>query len=242
MDTVSVTEEYRDRLNGFIRAQVGEGRQVFVVCPMVEESEALDPAVKSATEHAETLRRTFPELTVGCVHGKMKPKEKDAAMDAFVRGETDILVSTTVVEVGVDVPNASLMIVENAERFGLSQLHQLRGRVGRGVHKSWCVLMAHDPTEEAKQRLRVLVKTSDGFAVAEEDLKLRGPGDFFGSRQHGLPEMHIAELTGSMDTLKEAQEAAKSVIEMDPELIDPELTPLREHIARLFELNENTWN
>ena len=181
-------------------------------------------------------------LTVGCVHGKMKPKEKDAAMDAFVRGETDILVSTTVVEVGVDVPNASLMIVENAERFGLSQLHQLRGRVGRGVHKSWCVLMAHDPTEEAKQRLRVLVKTSDGFAVAEEDLKLRGPGDFFGSRQHGLPEMHIAELTGSMDTLKEAQEAAKSVIEMDPELIDPELTPLREHIARLFELNENTWN
>ena len=242
VDTVSVTEEYRDRLNGFIRAQVGEGRQVFVVCPMVEESEALDPAVKSATEHAETLRRTFPELTVGCVHGKMKPKEKDAAMDAFVRGETDILVSTTVVEVGVDVPNASLMIVENAERFGLSQLHQLRGRVGRGVHKSWCVLMAHDPTEEAKQRLRVLVKTSDGFAVAEEDLKLRGPGDFFGSRQHGLPEMHIAELTGSMDTLKEAQEAAKSVIEKDPELSDPELTPLREHIARLFELNENTWN
>ena len=242
VDTVSVTEDYRDRLNGFIRAQVGEGRQVFVVCPMVEESEALDPAVKSATEHAETLRRTFPELTVGCVHGKMKPKEKDAAMDAFVRGETDILVSTTVVEVGVDVPNASLMIVENAERFGLSQLHQLRGRVGRGVHKSWCVLMAHDPTEEAKQRLRVLVKTSDGFAVAEEDLKLRGPGDFFGSRQHGLPEMHIAELTGSMDTLKEAQEAAKSVIERDPELTDPELTPLREHIARLFELNENTWN
>ena len=242
VDTVSVTEEYRDRLNAFIRAQVGEGRQVFVVCPMVEESEALDPAVKSATEHAETLSKTFPELTVGCVHGKMKPKEKDAAMDAFVRGETDILVSTTVVEVGVDVPNASLMIVENAERFGLSQLHQLRGRVGRGVHKSWCVLMARDPTEEARQRLRVLVKTSDGFAVAEEDLKLRGPGDFFGSRQHGLPEMHIAELTGSMDTLKEAQAAAKEVIGRDPELSAAELAPLREHIARLFELNENTWN
>ena len=150
--------------------------------------------------------------------------------------------STTVVEVGVDVPNANTMVVENAERFGLSQLHQLRGRVGRGVHKSWCVLMARDPTEEAKQRLRVLVKTSDGFAVAEEDLKLRGPGDFFGSRQHGLPEMHIAELTGSMDTLKEAQEAAKELIRRDPALSDGELAPLREHIRRLFELNENTWN
>jgi ATP-dependent DNA helicase RecG len=242
VDTVSVTEEYRDRLNGFIRAQVGEGRQVFVVCPMVEESEEADDRIKSATEHAETLKKTFPELTVGCVHGKMKPKEKEAAMAAFVSGETDILVSTTVVEVGVDVPNASLMIVENAERFGLSQLHQLRGRVGRGVHKSWCVLMAQNPTEEAKQRLRVLVKTNDGFAVAEEDLKLRGPGDFFGSRQHGLPEMHIAELTGSMDTLKEAQEAAKALIARDPTLSGADLAPLRDHIARLFELKENTWN
>ena len=242
VETVSVTEEYRARLNGFIRAQVAEGRQVFVVCPMVEESEALDSAVKSATEHAETLQKTFPDLSVGCVHGKMKPRDKEAAMDAFVRGETSILVSTTVVEVGVDVPNASLMIVENAERFGLSQLHQLRGRVGRGVHKSWCVLMAHDPSEEARARLRVLVKTSDGFAVAEEDLKLRGPGDFFGSRQHGLPEMHIAELTGSMDTLKEAQAAAKSLIERDPTLSGAELAPLREHIGRLFAMNENTWN
>ena len=241
VDTVSVTEEYRARLNGFIRAQVAEGRQVFVVCPMVEDSETLE-GVKSATEHAEALQKTFPDLTVGCVHGTMKPKEKDAAMAAFVRGETDILVSTTVVEVGVDVPNASLMIVENAERFGLSQLHQLRGRVGRGVHKSWCVLVAQNPTDEARERLRVLVKTSDGFAVAEQDLKLRGPGDFFGSRQHGLPEMHIAELTGSMDTLKEAQEAAKAVIARDPALADSDLAPLREHIARLFELKENTWN
>ena len=242
VDTVSVTEEYRTRLNGFIRAQVAEGRQVFVVCPMVEESETLDPSVKSATEHAAALQKEFPDLTVGCVHGKMKPKEKDAAMAAFVRGDTDILVSTTVVEVGVDVPNASLMIVENAERFGLSQLHQLRGRVGRGVHKSWCVLVSQNPTEEGKQRLRVLVKTSDGFAVAEEDLKLRGPGDFFGSRQHGLPEMHIAELTGSMDTFKEAKEAADDLIRTNPALDGEELLPLREHIARLFALKENTWN
>ena len=241
VDTVSVTEEYRARLNGFIRAQVAEGRQVFVVCPMVEDSETLE-GVKSATEHAEELRKTFPDLTVGCVHGKMKPKEKDAAMAAFVRGETDILVSTTVVEVGVDVPNASLMIVENAERFGLSQLHQLRGRVGRGVHKSWCVLVAQNPTDEARERLRVLVKTSDGFAVAEQDLKLRGPGDFFGSRQHGLPEMHIAELTGGMDTLREAQSAAESVMAAHPGLSGPELAPLREHINRLFALEETTWN
>ena len=242
VETVSVSEAYRERLNGFIRRQVGEGRQVFVVCPMVEENEELDTKIKSATEHAAALAKTFPELTVGCVHGKMKPKEKDAAMDAFVRGETDILVSTTVVEVGVDVPNASLMIVENAERFGLSQLHQLRGRVGRGVHKSWCVLVSDSPTEEARQRLRVLVQTSDGFAVAEEDLRLRGPGDFFGSRQHGLPEMHIADLFGNMDTVEEARAAAATLIERDPALADPELGPLREHIRNLFELNENTWN
>ena len=242
VETVAVNESYRARLNGFIRQQVEEGRQVFVVCPMVEESEDPETQVKSATEHAEALRKTFPDLAVGCVHGKMKPKEKDAAMDAFVRGETDILVSTTVVEVGVDVPNASLMIVENADRFGLSQLHQLRGRVGRGVHKSWCVLVSDAPTEESRQRLRVLVKTSDGFAVAEEDLRLRGPGDFFGSRQHGLPEMHIADLFGNMDMVKEAQEAAKAVIQADPALSDPELRPLREHIRTLFALNENTWN
>ena len=242
VETVAVNESYRARLNGFIRQQVQEGRQVFVVCPMVEESEDPETRVKSATEHAEALKKEFPDLAVGCVHGKMKPREKDAAMDAFVRGETDILVSTTVVEVGVDVPNASLMIVENAERFGLSQLHQLRGRVGRGVHKSWCVLVSDAPTEESRQRLRVLVKTSDGFAVAEEDLRLRGPGDFFGSRQHGLPEMHIADLFGNMDMVKEAQEAAKGVIRADPALSDPELRPLREHIRALFALNENTWN
>ena len=164
-------------------------------------------------------------------------------MDAFVRGETKILVSTTVVEVGVDVPNASLMIVENADRFGLSQLHQLRGRVGRGTHKSWCVLMASDKlTGEARERLRVLVRTPDGFAVAEEDLKLRGPGDFFGSRQHGLPEMHVADLFGSMDMLREAQSAAEELMARDPELRSGENAALREHILRLFALSENTWN
>ena len=240
--TTHGTDAKRILLFNFMRQQIAQGRQVYVVYPLINESENLD--LKDIMDGYESLSRSFPQpqYQLSIVHGQMPAEAKAYEMDRFKRGETQIMVSTTVIEVGVDVPNATVMVIENAERFGLSQLHQLRGRVGRGVHKSWCVLMAHDPTEEAKQRLRVLVKTSDGFAVAEEDLKLRGPGDFFGSRQHGLPEMHIAELTGSMDTLKEAQEAAKSVIERDPELTDPELTPLREHIARLFELNENTWN
>ena len=243
VETVAVPQSYRARLNSFIRAQVTEGRQVFVVCPMVEENEDLPADLKSAEEHAAALQTEFPDLTVGCVHGKMKPKDKDAAMAAFVSGETNILVSTTVVEVGVDVPNASLMIVENADRFGLSQLHQLRGRVGRGVHKSWCVLVASDgASDEARERLRVLVKLSDGFAVAEEDLRLRGPGDFFGSRQHGLPEMHIADLYGDMDLLKEAQTAAEELMERDAQLTEEGHQPLREEIRRLFELKENTWN
>ena len=242
VDTVLVSESYRERLNGFLRDQVREGRQVFVVCPKVEEGEDDDLKLKSAAEHAQALQKTFPDLRVGCVHGRMKAKEKDAAMAAFVSGETDILVSTTVVEVGVDVPNASVMVVENAERFGLSQLHQLRGRVGRGVHKSWCVLVSDTKEENARERLRVLVRTADGFAVAEEDLKLRGPGDFFGSRQHGLPEMHVADLFGSMDMVKEAQSAAAELLSRDPELSDPALRPLRQHILRLYALKENTWN
>ena len=161
-------------------------------------------------------------------------------MAAFVSGETDILVSTTVVEVGVDVPNASLMIVENAERFGLSQLHQLRGRVGRGQHKSWCILVSDADSEEAKERLRVLCKMSDGFAVAEEDLRLRGPGDFFGSRQHGLPEMHMADLGADMDVLRAAQEAADALMDADPELSG--YPALREHVYRLFEIKADTFN
>ena len=240
VDTFAVGESYRERLNGFIRKQVGEGRQVFVVCPMVEENDELPMELTSATEHAKKLQKTFPDLSVGCVHGKMKPKEKEAAMAAFVSGETDILVSTTVVEVGVDVPNASLMIVENAERFGHSQLHQLRGRVGRGQHKSWCILVSDADSEEAKERLRVLCKMSDGFAVAEEDLRLRGPGDFFGSRQHGLPEMHMADLGADMDVLHAAQEAAEKLMDADPEL--SAYPALRAHIHRLFEIKADTFN
>ena len=242
VDTFAVTESYRPRLNGFIRKQVEEGHQVFVVCPKVEDGEEGESKLKSASEHAEELQKLFPDLTVACVHGRMKPKEKEAVMAAFAAGETDILVSTTVVEVGVDVPNATLMVVENAERFGLSQLHQLRGRVGRGKAKSYCVLVSDTPTEESRERLRVLTRTNNGFEIAQADLELRGPGDFFGSRQHGLPEMHVKDLLGSMDMLHEAQSAAEALCRKDPALAGEELAPLRNRIAELFTANEGTWN
>lgn len=234
VDTFAVDESYRARLNGFIRKLVGEGRQVFVVCPMVEENDELPVKLKSAEEHAKELALTFPELRVACVHGKMKSKDKDKVMAAFVAGETDILVATTVIEVGVDVPNAALMVVENAERFGLSQLHQLRGRVGRGQHKSWCILVSDNNSEETKTRLDIMCKTNDGFQISEADLRLRGPGDFFGSRQHGLPEMHVADLGADVNALQKAQEEAQLVLEADPELARPENATLRERVEKLF--------
>ncbi|MCR5663679.1 MAG: ATP-dependent DNA helicase RecG [Oscillospiraceae bacterium] len=242
VDTFSVDESYRERLNGFIRKLVGEGRQVFVVCPMVEENEELPLNLKSAEEHAETLRRTFPDLRVACVHGKLKPKDKDRVMSAFAAGEADILVATTVIEVGVDVPNAALMIVENAERFGLSQLHQLRGRVGRGKHKSWCILVSDSDSDDTRARLNVLCRTNDGFKISEEDLRLRGPGDFFGSRQHGLPEMHVADLGADVNVLQEAQNEARALLERDPELRAPENAALRERVETLLEKSAAGFN
>ncbi len=234
VDTFAVDGSYRQRLYGFIEKLISEGRQVFVVCPMVEENEEYDPALKSAVEHAEALRAVFPDRTVGCIHGKMKPKEKDAVMADMVAGRLDILVSTTVIEVGVDIPNAALMVVENAERFGLSQLHQLRGRVGRGQFKSWCILVSDAKSPESKQRLQAMCETNDGFKISEEDLRLRGPGDFFGRRQHGLPEMHIADLCGDMNILKTAQDAAKELLERDPQLSLPENARLAAQVERLF--------
>ena len=242
VDTFSVDESYRSRLYNFIRKLTAEGRQVFVVCPMVEENEELSLDLKSAEEHARDLSSTFPDLRVDCVHGKMKARDKDAVMAAFLAGETDILVSTTVIEVGVDVPNAALMIVENAERFGLSQLHQLRGRVGRGQHKSYCVLVSDSDTEEAKNRLSIMTKTNDGFKIAEEDLRLRGPGDFFGSRQHGLPETHIADLGGDVQVLQKAQEEANAVLEEDPSLTQAENRSLKERIDLLFSQSAYSFN
>ena len=242
VDTFAVDESYRERLYGFMEKLVGEGRQVFVVCPMVEENEEFDPSLKSAVDHAAALQARFPALRVGCIHGRMKAKDKDSVMAAVVAGEIDILVSTTVIEVGVDVPNAALMVVENADRFGLSQLHQLRGRVGRGRHKSWCILVSDAKGEEARARLHAMCATNDGFRISEEDLRLRGPGDFFGKRQHGLPEMHIADLAADMRVLETAQEAAKQTLAVDPDLSRPDHAALRAQVERMFEANAGTIN
>ena len=237
VDTFAVTESYRPRLNGFIRKQVEEGHQVFVVCPKVEDGEEGESKLKSASEHAEELQKLFPDLTVACVHGRMKPKEKEAVMAAFAAGETDILVSTTVVEVGVDVPNATLMVVENAERFGLSQLHQLSGRVGRGKAKSYCILVSDTTSEETKNRLRVLTKTNDGFEIARADFDLRGAGDILGEAQHGkLFDMATLEM------FRTTQSAAEELYKENPDLTGDELAPLRNRIDELFTANEGTWN
>ena len=243
--TFLVGESKRQRMYGFVRAQVAEGRQVYIVCPSVEENGEAEGGwdLKAVTRYARTLReQVFPDLRVGLVHGKLKAKEKEAAMAAFAAGETDVLVATTVIEVGVDVPNASLMIVENAERFGLSQLHQLRGRVGRGKHQSWCILVSDDRAPETRARLRVLTGTTDGFKIAEEDLKLRGPGDFFGARQHGLPTFRVADLNTDTRVLKEAQEAAGEVLAADPDLSRPEHRPLLDKVRKLFEEDPDMFN
>lgn len=240
VDTFAVDESYRARLNGFIRKQVEQGRQVFVVCPMVEENEDLPQKLKSAEEHARELAGVFPDLSVGCIHGRLKSKEKDAVMAAFVHGDIDILVSTTVIEVGVDVPNASLIVVENAERFGLSQLHQLRGRVGRGQHKSYCVLVSDSDGEDVRRRLKIMTRTNDGFRISEEDLRLRGPGDFFGSRQHGLPELHMAELGADAQLMQQAQDEANALLAADPELENH--PALRERVELLFNKNAQGFN
>ncbi|MDR0862436.1 MAG: ATP-dependent DNA helicase RecG [Oscillospiraceae bacterium] len=233
VETFAVGEKYRKRIYEFARKLVGEGRQVYFVCPAVEESETEE--LKAVNEYAERLQKViFPELRVAVAHGAMKGK--DAVMSAFAAGEYDILVATTVIEVGVDVPNAALMVVENADRFGLSQLHQLRGRVGRGKHKSYCVLFEGAGNESTNERLRVMRQTNDGFQISEEDLRLRGPGDFFGSRQHGLPELKIASFASDMDVLRAAQQAAETVLAADPELSAAANAPLRGEIERMFQL------
>ena len=241
VDTFLVGESYRARINAFIRKQVAEGHQCFVVCPAVEENEEL--GLKAATVWAETLQQTvFPDLRIALLHGQMKGAEKEAAMASFARGEADVMVATTVIEVGVDVPNATLMIIEDADRFGLSQLHQLRGRVGRGNAKSYCILTTHNRNPETLQRLKALCKTTDGFKIAEEDLKLRGPGDFFGSRQSGLPAFRVADLSFDLGTLKEAQAASAAWIDTYGTSDLPEAVALRERIGDLFQRAEGTMN
>ena len=241
IETYSVPGSYHPRVYTFIRKLVNEGRQAYVVCPMVEENDELPDERKAVTEYAKKLQtEVFPDLNVAFVHGKMKPREKDAVMTAFAAHETDILVSTTVIEVGVDVPNAAIMVIENAERFGLSQLHQLRGRVGRGKHQSYCILISDNKNEETKQRLKVMTKTADGFKIAEEDLRLRGPGDFFGERQHGLPGLRIADIGCDTKLLQEAQQAAEALLEKDPDLTGYPATA--ERVSQLFTQRADTLN
>ena len=241
IDTFAVPSSYHERIYAFLRKLVAEGRQAYIVCPMVSENDELPDERKAVTAYAEMLQKeVFPDLRIAPIHGKMKPKEKDAVMRAFAAHEIDVLVSTTVIEVGVDVPNAALMLIENAECFGLSQLHQLRGRVGRGRHKSYCVLVSDNKGEENKQRLKVMSSTSDGFAIAEEDLKLRGPGDFFGSRQHGLPSLRVADLSCDLSLLHETQSAAEQLLAADPALKNHPL--LKARVELLFELNADAMN
>jgi len=236
IDTFAVDESYRQRIFDFTRKLLGEGRQAYYVCPAIaSDPEDMSNGQKAVEDYAKDLQENiFPDRKVTFLHGKLKPKEKERTMSAFAAGEIDILVSTTVIEVGVDVPNAALMVVENAEQFGLSQLHQLRGRVGRGAHKSYCVLFSSNQAESVQSRLKVMCNTNDGFKIAEEDLALRGPGDFFGSRQHGLPEMQLASLTYNMNVLQDAQLAAATLLADDPKLEAPAHQALRARIQELF--------
>jgi ATP-dependent DNA helicase RecG len=217
----------------FLRDKLAQGQQAYVVYPLVEESEKLD--LKDAVSGYEKLQAQFDGFTVDIVHGQMKSDDKDAAMTRFKAGETDILVSTTVIEVGVDVPNATVMVIEHAERFGLSQLHQLRGRVGRSDVQSYCILMAsYKQSAEAKERLQAMVRTTDGFEISEVDLQIRGAGDFFGTRQSGMPDLKIADVTEDEAILEAARKAAFGCIERDPELQDPAHQRLRDHFERYY--------
>ena len=241
IETFAVPGSYRPRIYAFLRKHIAQGRQAYIVCPMVESGEEGGEDAKAVKDYASQLQKeVFPDLRVAFVHGKMRPKEKEAVMAAFAAGETDILVSTTVIEVGVDVPNAAVMVVENAERFGLSQLHQLRGRVGRGKHQSYCVLLSDNRNEETRQRLKILTQTNDGFRLAEEDLRLRGPGDFFGVRQHGLPGLRVADLGCDTQLLQSAQKSAEALLREDPELARS--PALRDRVAELFARNAETMN
>lgn len=234
IETLAIEKSKRDRAyNNLVRREVESGRQVYIVCPLVEESEAIE--AKSAVELVEELRAEyFSDLRLGLLHGKMKSSEKDEVMSNFKNKEIDILVSTTVIEVGVNVPNATLMIIENSERFGLAQLHQLRGRVGRGSHKSYCVLIYDSKTDVCRQRMSIMEETNDGFRISEKDLEIRGPGEFFGTRQHGLPELKVANLFKHIKILKLAQQEARYILGEDNNLQLKENIPLKNEIIDKF--------
>ena len=231
--TYHVPTSYHERIYKFLKKNIANGRQGYVVCPLVEESES---DLVPATEYYEFLKTThFTDCTLGLLHGQMKPKDKDAVMSRFYSGEIDLLISTVVIEVGVDVPNATVMVIENAERFGLSQLHQLRGRIGRGSEESTCILLSDAQNEDATQRFEIMCKTTDGFEIAKKDLEMRGPGDFFGSRQHGLPDMRVANLMTDTRILYEAQSSAKEIINCTVDVSNEERKALETEVDRLFE-------
>ncbi len=234
--TYAIGTDKRERAYRYIDSFLSQGRQGYIVCPLIEEDED-DPQSEllAATEYYQRLQQTIlGRYRIGLLHGRMKGSEKDDVMRAFAANELDLLVSTTVIEVGVDVPNAVIMVLENAERFGLAQMHQLRGRVGRGKHASCCILISDAHTEETRQRLKVMCQTNDGFRIAEEDLKLRGPGDFFGNRQHGLPVLSIADLKGDLNVLQQAQQEAVTLSRSDPALSSPAHAAIRRNVAALF--------
>lgn len=231
--TYAITKEMKERAYSFIRKHVAKGRQAYIVCPLVEESDNID--AQSANELYELLKNTyFDNFRIGLLHGKMKSFEKDNIMTKFKNGEIDVLVSTTVIEVGVNVPNANIMMIENAERFGLAQLHQLRGRVGRGNYQSYCILVNESKSKTSKERMSIMEKTNDGFIISEKDLETRGPGEFFGTKQHGLPELRIANLFSDINTLTVAQKIAFRTLEEDPALTSETNKIIKEKIMKLF--------
>lgn len=234
IETYAVTQKLRGRALGFVKKQLDEGRQAYIVCPMIEENENELTAAKGYVK--ELQKTVLADYPTGLLHGKMPAAEKDSVMEAFKARELDLLVATTVVEVGVDVPNANIIVIENADRFGLSQLHQLRGRVGRGQYQSYCVLIAGGSvSDESRKRLEIMTKTSDGFEISEYDLKMRGAGDFFGNRQHGLPDLKIADIAADSELLADCRKAAKELLEKSPDLA--EYPALKKETDELFSRN-----
>lgn len=231
--TRSVDENNRGRVYSFIRQEIEKGRQAYVVAPLIEESESIDNVI-SAEELYEQLQKDFYDIKVAILHGEMKQAEKDDIMQKFYEGNIKVLVSTVVIEVGINVPNATIMLIENAERFGLAQLHQLRGRVGRGKHQSYCILVSKGKTPVSKERIDIMVSTSDGFVIAEKDLELRGPGEFFGIRQHGIPDLKLADLIRHIKILNIAREEAKSILEKDPKLLTEDMAAIKLKTVKLF--------
>ncbi len=234
IETFAVGLSMEDRVNNFIKEQIKLGRQAYIVCPLVEENEDID--AKSVLELFEKYKtKVFSEYRVEYIHGKLKQKEKDEIMENFKKGDIDILISTTVIEVGVNVPNASVMVIQNAERFGLATLHQLRGRVGRGEYQSYCILKYQGKSENVRERMKVMQETNDGFTISEKDLELRGSGEFFGTKQHGIPEFKVANLFEDMEILKKAQNLAIKILDEDPELDNEKNLVLKETIQKKFD-------